>query len=177
MNKINLTIFSYNDKLLYRSLNGINVDEIIENHKRYLTDTLGLKTGLELVDVKSSDNCGDINIYYWAISENDSSYKWHIVDNSVSSDVKDSLNKLSHRIRHISPDHVSALIGNTFTVDQIYDLYREQVDPSMDKGNFHKMFKKLDFIKPTGEYLSNVSYRPPMLYSFTTTEFTPVVVQ
>ncbi|NVM98610.1 NUDIX hydrolase [Arthrobacter sp. SDTb3-6] len=59
------------------------------------------------------------------------------------------------------------LLGETFTLAQVREVYEAVLDRTMDPANFRRQLKQTAHIEPTGEYLQGGKHRPPRLYRYT----------
>lgn len=85
-------------------------------------------------------------------------------DENVDSDL---MQELKSDVEQFNPIVLRMLLGNLFTIDDLHYLYELVLGESFDKGNFHKIVKKKDWLKPTKKFLNKVKYRPPRLYTIT----------
>jgi 8-oxo-dGTP diphosphatase len=58
-----------------------------------------------------------------------------------------------------------SLISKKFTIGQIQKIYEIVFNKKFDRRNFRKKIISIGLIKPTKEKQTNVSHRPPMLYT------------
>lgn len=79
---------------------------------------------------------------------------------------KDVLLRLKREMEEFSKRVITSFLGQEFTIDEVFDLYRVIVNPDIDRGNFHKTIINSGKIEFTGQKKQGVSYRPPKLYKF-----------
>ncbi|MCU1574437.1 MAG: ADP-ribose pyrophosphatase [Micrococcaceae bacterium] len=61
------------------------------------------------------------------------------------------------------------LLGSTFTLAQVREVYEAVLDRELDPANFRRQLKATPQIEATGEYLQGGKHRPPRLYRYTGT--------
>jgi 8-oxo-dGTP diphosphatase len=59
------------------------------------------------------------------------------------------------------------LLGETFTLAQVREVYEAVLDRALDPANFRRQLKAAPQIEPTGDYLQGGKHRPPRLYRYT----------
>lgn len=59
------------------------------------------------------------------------------------------------------------VLGETFTIAQLREVYESILDRPLDPGNFQRRMASAEDIERTDERLSGVPHRPPRLYRFT----------
>lgn len=61
------------------------------------------------------------------------------------------------------------LLGETFTLAQVREVYEAVLDRTVDPANFRRQLKQTAHIEATDEYLQGGKHRPPRLYRYTGT--------
>ncbi|MGO4384871.1 NUDIX hydrolase [Specibacter sp. RAF43] len=61
------------------------------------------------------------------------------------------------------------LLGETFTLAQVREVYEAVLDRTVDPANFRRQLKHAAHIEPTDLYLQGGKHRPPRLYRYTGT--------
>lgn len=59
------------------------------------------------------------------------------------------------------------LLGETFTLAQVREVYEAVLDRTVDPANFRRQLKHTASIEPTDQYLQGGKHRPPRLYRYT----------
>ncbi|WP_240629682.1 NUDIX hydrolase [Specibacter cremeus] len=59
------------------------------------------------------------------------------------------------------------LLGETFTLAQVREVYEAVLDRTIDPANFRRQLKQAASIEPTDQYLQGGKHRPPRLYRYT----------
>lgn len=58
------------------------------------------------------------------------------------------------------------VLGDTFTIGQVREVYESILDRALDPGNFQRRITAAEDIERTDQVLSGVPHRPPRLYRF-----------
>jgi len=96
--------------------------------------------------------------------------KWHSIDEitSLAFDhyeiLSVCLKKLRESVRRRPVGF--ELLGETFTLSDVQDLYEAILNKSLDKRNFRKKILSLKILEDIKEYQKNVAHRPAKLYKF-----------
>ncbi|WP_287931715.1 NUDIX domain-containing protein [Arthrobacter sp.] len=61
------------------------------------------------------------------------------------------------------------LLGETFTLAQVREVYEAVLDRTVDPANFRRQLKQTAHIEATDQYLQGGKHRPPRLYRYTGT--------
>ncbi|RAN72685.1 NUDIX hydrolase [Bacillus sp. SRB_336] len=61
------------------------------------------------------------------------------------------------------------LLGETFTLAQVREVYEAVLDRTVDPANFRRQLKQTAHIEATDKYLQGGKHRPPRLYRYTGT--------
>lgn len=59
------------------------------------------------------------------------------------------------------------LLGETFTLAQVREVYEAVLDRSLDPANFRRQLKQTAHIEATDQFLQGGKHRPPRLYRYT----------
>lgn len=59
------------------------------------------------------------------------------------------------------------LLGETFTLAQVREVYEAVLGRTVDPANFRRQLKHTPHIEATDEYLQGGKHRPPRLYRYT----------
>lgn len=59
------------------------------------------------------------------------------------------------------------LLGETFTLAQVREVYEAVLNRTLDPANFRRQLKQTAHIEATDEYLQGGAHRPPRLYRYT----------
>lgn len=151
--------------------------------RRALTETTSIEAGyLEQLyafgDVDRSPGDRVISIVYWALlaphearrATGGQNVRWFPADalpelafdhNRI---VDYALWRLRNKMGYSSIAH--ALIGDTFTLAQLREVYEAVLGKRLDPANFRRAMEASDSLVDTGEVLTGTRHRPPRLYRF-----------
>jgi len=151
--------------------------------RRTLTDTTAIEPGyLEQLyafgDVNRSPGARVISIVYWALVASlqarraaiGQNVRWFPADGlpELAFDhnriVEYALWRLRNKMEYSSIAH--ALIGDTFTLAQLREVYEAVLGKRLDPANFRRTMEASDSLVDTGDVLTGTRHRPPRLYRF-----------
>jgi 8-oxo-dGTP diphosphatase len=86
--------------------------------------------------------------------------------------LKDCLDEL--RLDVQTTNIAAQLLPDKFALSELQKLYENILEKNLDKRNFRKRIKSLDFLKLTNETKMDGAHRPAALYSFRTKKYLPL---
>lgn len=151
-------IVSNTQKVLYASNLTNELEGIVQN---YVANSFAS----HLLEVNESDT--EVIISYYVVVDYEDIFEskaeeFKVFDIRTNSKL---MNDLREHIEALNPQVIRSLLGEFFTIDDIHYIYELVLQTKVDKGNFHKMIKRKDWLKETNKYVEKVSYRPPKLYT------------
>jgi len=122
-----------------------------------------------------------VSIVYWALvqpteaalAQESENVKWFRADGleALAFDHNEIVDYALWRLRNKMAYGSIAyhLLGETFTLAQVREVYEAVLNRSLDPANFRRQLKQTAHIEPTDEYLQGGKHRPPRLYRYTGT--------
>jgi hypothetical protein len=151
-------LVSYTDSLLFEK----SLSKTIENFVADFAEGDFVSKLLGVEEVRS-----ELVISYYVVVDYEDIFD-HVAEKFKAFDVKsdsDLINELRSDIEDFNPLILRMLLGNLFTIDDLHYLFELVSGKKVDKGNFHKMIKRKDWLTPTTKFLNKVKHRPPRLYT------------
>jgi 8-oxo-dGTP diphosphatase len=120
-----------------------------------------------------------VSIVYWALvqpteaalAQESENVKWFRADGlaALAFDHNEIVDYALWRLRNKMAYGSIAyhLLGDTFTLAQVREVYEAVLNRSLDPANFRRQLKQTAHIEPTDEYLQGGKHRPPRLYRYT----------
>ena len=120
-----------------------------------------------------------VSIVYWALvqpteaalAQESENVKWFRADGleALAFDHNDIVDYALWRLRNKMAYGSIAyhLLGETFTLAQVREVYEAVLNRSLDPANFRRQLKQTAHIEPTDQYLQGGKHRPPRLYRYT----------
>lgn len=159
-------------------------DSLLDAAARNLQDTTGLAPNyLEQLyafgGLHRSPSQRVVSIVYWALvqstqadqAQETDNVKWFRADGlqTLAFDHNEIVDYALWRIRNKMTYGSIAyhLLGETFTLAQVREVYEAVLNRSIDPANFRRQLKQTAHIEPTDEFLQGGKHRPPRLYRYT----------
>ncbi|ALV47582.1 ADP-ribose pyrophosphatase [Arthrobacter alpinus] len=159
-------------------------DSLLDAAARNLQDTTGLAPNyLEQLyafgGLHRSPSQRVVSIGYWALvrstqadlAQETENVKWFRADGlqTLAFDHNEIVDYALWRLRNKMTYGSIAyhLLGETFTLAQVREVYEAVLNRSIDPANFRRQLKQTAHIEATDEFLQGGKHRPPRLYRYT----------